>query len=205
MRRPRGGLREHVTGLRDRWRDRSFRADRADRAVLGSGLRLQRQAPRLRWSSRRDRRGAAIPSCIDRRRARLARRGRVDTDHVCAVAVRSPVVRAVLVGHHRQAQVHRAPRRWCAAEAPDRTRFPFRSRPRRPGVLLHDRGLDDVELACVRACDRSDAGAVRRRADVPGCESALRSCRRGRSDLLRHVGEVSRRVRERRNSAGRHP
>ena len=97
-----------------RWRDRSFRADRADLAVLGSGLHLQRQTPagELHEIVRRP-----IPSCIDRRRARLARRSRVDTDHVCAVAVRSPVVRAVLVGHHRQAQVHRAPRRWCAAEA----------------------------------------------------------------------------------------
>ena len=94
----------------------------------------------------------------------------------CAVAVRPPVVRAVLVGHHRQAQVHRAPHRRCAAEAPDRTRFHSDLGPGDRVFYFTTAGWMMWNWLASGLAP-GDAGAVRRRADVPGCEPTLRSCR----------------------------
>ena len=47
-----------------------------------------------------------------------------------AVPLRPAVVRAVLVGHHRQAESDRPPRRWRAAQAPERAHPAHRHPPR---------------------------------------------------------------------------
>jgi len=75
-------------------------------------------------------------------------------------ALRPSLVRAVLVGHDRSAQVHRAPGRRAAGQAPGRAPAALRRAARRPGVLLHDHGLDDVELARLDPGVRRDGGAL---------------------------------------------
>ena len=54
------------------------------------------------------------------------------------LAVRPPVVHPVLVGHHRRAEVHRAPHRRRAAQAPQEHQLHCDIAARRPGLLLHD-------------------------------------------------------------------
>jgi hypothetical protein len=66
-----------------------------------------------------------------------------------AFPVRSPPLHPLLVGHHREAQVHRPQGRRGAAQAHAGTAAPRRHQARRPGLLLHDLRLDDVELAGV--------------------------------------------------------
>ena len=85
--------------------------------------------------------------------------------------VQPPALHPVLVGHHRRAEVHRPRHRRRAAAAPEGAPAAQRREARRPPVLLHHAGLDDVELAGVRASPRA-----------PRCCSttARRSSARGR-------------------------
>ncbi len=110
-----------------------------------------------------------------------------------AAAVQSPALHPVFVGHDRRSQVHRPRRRRHARPAPQGAPAPLRHPAWRPGLLLHDLRLDDVELAGVGAGLRRDAGALRRLAVPSRRQRALRSRRRDRHDALRHVAEVHRR------------
>ena len=94
--------------------------------------------------------------------------------------LRPSLVRPVLLGHHRPAEVHRPPRRWRAAHAPEGAPAPVRHPPGRPGPLLHDDRLDDVELAGVGAGVRRHHRALRRLAvrARPGSRSSTSSTRR---------------------------
>ena len=124
-----------------------------------------------------------LPSCADRRSTDSGRMARAPYDgSATAVAVRAllpfdhPVVRPVLVGHHRRTEVHRAPRRRRAAEAPQRAPAALRHPGRRPRPVLHDHRLDDVELAGVgagaAARRRSSTTARRRIRRRPRCSTS---------------------------------
>ena len=109
-------------------RRRPLRPDRADRAARGRRLRLRRPASRPARRGGGDPRGAADARARRRRPLREAAcptrwrgrscspsRGPLAFD---AGAVRPPAVRAVLLGHHRAAEGHRARPRRHPARAP---------------------------------------------------------------------------------------
>ncbi len=133
---------------------------------------------------------------------RALRRGR---DLPRAAALLPSSLRDVLLGHHGQAQVHRARGRRHAAAAAQGARAALRRAARRPRVLLHDLRLDDVELAGGGPRQRRHAAALRRLALPSVARRALR-LRRGRAhDALRHLGEVHRRLPQGRPRAARDP
>ena len=77
-----------------------------------------------------------------------------------------------------------------------------RPRPRRPVLLVHHHGLDDVELPRRAAARGGDRGALRRQPGLAGSD-ALWALRRAPGDLLRHGRGVPQRVREGRAPARR--
>ena len=193
-------------------RARPLRPDRADGARRRRRLRLRRQGQRLPGPPGRDPRRPARPPAHDRGARtsgrhvpdgdrRLARRARRPTPAPsCRVErhpVRPPLVRPLLLGDDGHAEGHRPPRRRRAAQAPGRAPAPLRRPARRPGLLLHDRGLDDVELAGLRAGLRGDPRPLRRLALAPAV-GPVRPGRRAGRHALRHVGQVHRRPRPRR-------
>ncbi len=110
--------------------------------------------------------------------------------HVHARRIRRSAVHSVLVRHHRRAEVHRARRRRHAAAAPQGARAAHRHLARRRRVLLHDDGLDDVELARVGARFRRDTRAVRRRAAASGPRRAVAARGTRAHQRVRHEREV---------------
>ena len=86
-----------------------------------------------------ERLGRGVPG--DRRGARVRPR-----------AVRPPAVGPLLVGHHRPAEGDRALAGRDPARAPQEAPPPPRRPGRRPPVLVHDDGLDDVELPASVRC-----------------------------------------------------
>ena len=77
-----------------------------------------------------------------------------------ATSLRPPAVHPVFLRYDGFAQGHRPPRGRRAAQAPLGTAVTLRHQTRRPGVLLFDLRLDDVELAGVGARSGRDGGAV---------------------------------------------
>ena len=120
----------------------------------------------------------------------------------CATAPREPVrlplssagVHPLQLRDHGSAEVHRAQRRRPGPEARRRAAPALRHPARRRRLLLHDLRLDDVELAGLGAGLRRIAGALRRVAVPPCPGSAVGPRRRARHHLLRHVGQVHRRL-----------
>ena len=86
-----------------------------------------------------------------RRLGRPPRRPRPRAARVRRRPVRPSALRPVLLGHDRAAEADRARPRRHHRRAPQGPRPPPRPRPRRPLHLVHDDGLDDVELPRVRA------------------------------------------------------
>ena len=159
---------------------RPFRADTPEGPVRGGRLLVRRQAHRLRRQSRGHRgaaarsraRGAgAVPRDLaddDGHSAREAAR-RVPwppfshrADRVRAPTVRSPGLRALLLGHDGCAEGHRPWCRWHAAAASQGTAAPLRRPARRSVLLLHDLRLDDVEHSRLGPRLRRNAPDVRR-------------------------------------------
>ena len=145
---------------------------------------------------------------LRRRHGRARRRSRAPSDGTTGSARHAagavefarlpfdhPLLRPLLVGHDRRAEVHRAPRRRRAAEAPRRAPAALRRAARRPGLLLHDHRLDDVELAGVGARERRHASSLYDGSPVhPDADAAVRPRRRSRRHAVRDVGEVPRRA-----------
>ena len=93
-----------------------------------------------------------------------ARRGGRTRDH--ARSVRPPAVGAVLLGHHRHAEGHRARARRSAARTREIPEPAIGSEARGPLPLAVEHQLDDVEPAGVRVAGRLDDRAVRRQPDL---------------------------------------
>ena len=127
---------------------------------------------------------------------RLRRGGRRRAALVRAGAVRPPAVGALQLRHHGPAQGDRARARRDPARAPEGARPPCRRTGGRPPLLVHDDGLDDVELPERRAADAGIDRAVRRQPGPSGSRDALGSRRAGRRDVLRHLGKLHRRLHE---------
>ena len=131
-------------------RGRPLRPDRAEGAAGGRRLPLRRQGLRPARRRRRDRRGdRRARSCGS---ATSTARGWEDgflgddAARVRAGAVRPPAVGPLLVGHDRAAEGDRpGPGRDPARAPQDDVPAPRLPR-RRPRVLVHHDGLDDVEL-----------------------------------------------------------
>ena len=120
-------------------------------------------------------------------------------------ALRPSVVRALLVRHHGATEVHRPPDRRRAAEARGRTPAPVRRPAGRPRPLLHDDGLDDVELAGLGAGLRRHRRAVRRLTVRTRARPALRPGRRGGHQPARRLRQVPRRAGQGRPAPRPHP
>ena len=101
------------------------------------------------------------------------RLGRGGAAHVRAGAVRSSALGALQLGHDRVAEGDRArprrdPGRDAEEDAPAR-----RPACRRPAVLVHDDGLDDVELRRLGADERGVGRALRRQPGLRPTSSVL--------------------------------
>ena len=90
-------------------------------------------------------------------------------------------------------------------ELPEGARLPRRRAGGRPPLLVHDDGLDDVELPERRAAHAGIDRALRRQPGPSGSRDAVGSRRAGRRDVLRHVGKLHRRLHEGRGRAARGP
>ena len=175
---------------------------------LGSRERVARRA-----ADRRAHRRARLPrprrtgwSSGDRRAItwdELRARGEGARARVRAGSVRPPALGALQLGHDGPAEGDRArPRRDPARDAEDDAP-PARSAGRRPPLLVHDDGLDDVELPRRRARHRGVHRSLRRQPRDTGSRRALGSRRGGGDDLLRHQRRLHRQLPEGRPAAGR--
>ena len=211
----RGRLLVVLARLRHARRPRPLRPDRARRPRRRGRLPLQRRRHRLPAAAGRDpSRPPQRPD--DRRRARplgIAGR-RVQPDRaagrhrrwddlldphrdraalrVPGAPLRPPLVRPLLLGDDRTAEVHRPPRRRRAADAPQGAPAPLRRPPRRPRPLLHDHRLDDVELAGVGAGLGRHDRALRRVTVRAPRRPPLRPRRRGGDQPARRLGQAHR-------------
>ena len=126
------------------------RAGHSRRAAHGGAHGGGAEPGRSGQRSRGGRRLAARPGAEDAPRGptRPFHRGLRGPRHrLCEASVRSPHLHPLLLGNHGRAQVHRASRGRRAVATRQGTSAALRRRGRRPRVLLHDAGLDDVELA----------------------------------------------------------
>ena len=105
-----------------------------------------------------------------------ARNRRAAGDH--AGPVRPSAVGAVLVGHHRHAEGHRARPRRRGARAPQVPEPAPGPQARRPVLLAVLHQLDDVEPAGVGPAGRFDGGALRRQPDLPAHRRSVAGGRR---------------------------
>ena len=168
--------------VRGAQRDRPLRADRAEGAARRRRLPLRRQGLRQGRRRRRDRRRDRRAG----RAARLPRRERLGGGvprrrpaRVRAGAVRPPALGPLLVGHDRAAEGDRPGAGRDPARAPEDDVPAPRLPSRRPGVLVHHDGLDDVELPRLRAAHRRGDRALRRQPGHARPEPPVGS-RRGR-------------------------
>ena len=166
-----------------------------DRARGGRRDRARRSGARARSRSATSTAAAGrTASCAD---------GRA---RVRAGAVRPPAVGPLLVGHDRAAEGDRPGPGRDPARAPEEgAPAPGRAR-RRPLLLVHDDGLDDVELPRRRCCSPArrscSTTATRARRRSTGCGT---SPSEAGMTLLRHERELHRRLHEGRRRAGRGP
>ena len=104
--------------------------------------------------------------------------------------LRPPPLHPLLIRHHRRAEVHRPSRGRRPAPAPQGAPAPLRHPARRPGLLLHHPGMDDVELAGLGAGVGSHHPPLRRLPRPPGQRRALRLRRGHRNDAARHLARL---------------
>ena len=107
------------------------------------------------------------------------------------VPFRPSAVDPVLVGHDRRAEGDRPQPRRDPARASQEAPPARRSRPRRPAVLVHHDGLDDVELPRRRAADAGRDRALRRQPQAPRSRRIVGRLRRRRRDRVRFLGRLS--------------
>ncbi len=117
------------------------------------------------------------------------------------VALRPSALGPVLVRDHRPAEGDRPGPRRHPARAAEEARPAPRRAGGRPGLLVHDHRLDDVELPRRRAAHRRVDRPLRRQPRPPGHGRALGPRRERRDDLLRHQRQLRRRLHEGRGRA----
>ena len=115
---------------------------------------------------------------------------RAGAARVRARAVRPPAVGALLLGHHRPAQGHRARPRRHRLRAPQGAAPADGARARRAVLLVHHHRLDDVELPHRRPARRRHDRPVRRQPRPPRPRRAVAARRPAPRHLLRDVGAV---------------
>ena len=202
---PRRDLVELRPGLRNAGGGRPLQPARSEGPHRGGWvpLRRARLRPRARARGHRERAiepqrdgRASVPAT--RRDARADReqdvvggaRIRVGAARVRAAAVRASALGPLHLGHHRSAEGTRPQSGRDPARAPEVDRAASGSGSRRPLLLVHDNGLDDVELRARHPPARGNGGAVRRQPCASGHGHAL-AFRRGRGrHVLRDVGGV---------------
>ena len=207
----RRGLVLRLPRLRRRLADRPLRPDRAEGPDRGGRLPLRRQGlrphpggaaapggdavgpaygprPLPRPGGDRDLRlGRARGSDHLGRSPRLRRRRRA---HLRAGPLRPPALGPLLLGDHRPPQGDRPgpgrhPDRAAEEDAP-----PPRREARRPPLLVHDDGLDDVELHRLGPPDRGGDRPLRRQPRIPRPGRPLGPRGEGTDHHLRHLGRL---------------
>ena len=117
-------------------------------------------------------------------------------DRIRPPALQSSALHHVFLGHDRRAEMHRAWGGRHADPACEGASAPQRHQERRPAVLFHHLRLDDVELAGLGPGLGRDLAALRRLA-LPSRRQHPVRLRPGRAlHLLRHLGEIHRRLRQ---------
>ena len=199
----RRGLVELLAGLRRAQRDRPLRADRAEGAAGGPQVPLQRQAVRPLAGAGGDH-GRDVGEHRRARRGLVGRAGgRRRAARVRARRLRPPALGALLLRHDRAAEGDRpVPGRHPARAPQDAAPAPGRAG-RRPPVLVHHDGLDDVELHRLGAADRGDDPALRRLARAPGHGRAVGLRGAHADDDVRHQRVLHRGLHEGRRRARR--
>ena len=193
---------ELLAGLRRALGHRPLRADRAEGPARRRRLPLRRARPRPQRrrgaDPRRGRRGARaprLPRC-DRLGGRLPRRGGRG-DRARRGALRPPAVGPVLQRHDGAAEGHRPRPRRDPARAPQEAQPPPRRARRRPDLLVHDDGLDDVELPRRRAAHAGVDRPLRRQSGSAAlARPPVGARRRGADHVLRDERGVHRELHE---------
>ena len=185
LRLDRRDLVELLTRLRRPERDRPVRADRAACAARGGRLPVRRQGFRPHRCRAGASRGAAdgrahrrarvsrpgAPACEHPRIAHLGAAARARSGNLArlrAGSVRSPALGALQLRHDGASEGDRARSRRDHPRDVEEVAPPRRSAGRRPLLLVHDDGLDDVELPRRRAHDRRLDRALRRQSRPSG-------------------------------------
>ena len=141
---------------------------------------------------------------VDPRAGLVRRRGAGRAD-LRARAVRPPAVGPLLQRHDRPAEGDRARAGRDPARAPQEAApAPGRAR-RRPRVLVHHHGLDDVELPHVRPAHAGGDRALRRQPRLPGHGPAVGPRRADADDDVRDERRLPARLHEGGRRAGRGP
>ena len=203
LRLDRGRLVVVLARLRRAQRGGPVRADRAEGAARRGRLPLRRQGLRPLRARGAAARGDAVARAgrdapvprmrPDRRRALVVRaRGRARAARVRRAAVRPPAVGPVLVRHHRPAQADRPGPGRDPARAPEEDASAPRRARRRPRVLVHHHGLDDVELPRRRAAHAGVDRALRRQSRPPGPRHAVGPRGARRDHHVRHERQLHR-------------
>ena len=165
----------------------------------GEVAALARALPTLRATVRVPHPGlrATAPDPGRRGRRSLAgRHGHPRRAPVRAGAVRRAAVGAVLLGHDRAAEGHRARPRRGAARALQAARPAHGPGPGPAAVLVHDHQLDDVEHGRLRPAGRSAGRALRRQPGPPRSAAPVADRRRPRRGGARAQPRLPARQRE---------
>ena len=189
---------------------RPVRADRAEGPARGRRIPLRRQELRPFAADRPASRSAADRRAhgrapLPRRPRRLGCRLRADRGlaRVHAGAVRPPAVDRVLERHDRIAQGDRPRARRDRARAPEELPAAPRRPSRRSRHVVHNHGLDHVELPRERIAERRVDRALRRQSRVPRPRRPMGPRRAVASDPVRVRRRVHPRLHEGRNRSGR--
>ena len=181
-----GLLRARVRGPQRR---RPLLPGRAHRPDHGRRLHLRQQGDRQVRRGRGDPEGAADAAPRrrhqlralrgERRAAVVGAPGRARARRVRPRALRPPAVRAVLLGHHRAAEGHRARPRRDPARALQDAGLPPRRPARRLLAVVHHHRVGDVEHLDVRAAAAGRHRGGRRQPALPRSPAAVADRGRG--------------------------
>ena len=214
----RRGLVELLARLRRQRGDRPVRPDRAEGAARRRRLQLRRQGVRPLGDRRGPDRGDAaaartvvvelMPGSAEgglggetSTWSELLAAGDGRRADLRAGALRPPALGPLLVRDDRPAEGDRPGPGRDPARAPEEAQPPRRRPGRRPHLLVHDDRLDDVELPRLGAAHAGLDRPLRRQPRPSRHGRPLGPRRARRRHLLRHLGELRRRLHEGRGRA----